>query len=246
VRSDASKRDDALFTEIALHVQVAVQEYNLFSVSYANHNPVVAKQVVQSVIDIYGLQSQGFSIVTGKIALEAYNSQLVTAQSNANAAAQAEQQYRQQHPNLAQNDLLNDPQYALLHVETQQAQATLGNIQNQIATIEQEISLVGTGAGSLYKVLDAPLVPDVPQSRLKQSLYGAGAGLAVALLTCILYVIVSVRRDRAVYTPLELQRIDTFCPVVMQLPVLSARSMQLVVKGTVQDSAHLLNNRKSS
>ena len=246
VQSDRQKRDNAMFNEIALHVQVVPVEYNLFSISYANHNPAVAQQVVKSVIESYGLQSLGFSAITGKIALEEYSTQLVKAQQDANTAAHAEAQYRQQHPNLTQNDLLNDPQYALLQVQTQQAQTTLGNIKNQIATINQEISLVGTGADSLYKVLDVPAVPDVPQSRLKQSLYGGGTGLGVALLACILYVIIVVRRDRAVYTASDLQRINAHYPVAMQLPVLSSKSVQLVVKGTVQDGTHLLTDGASS
>ncbi len=228
-QADPQKRDDALFSEITQNVQVTPLQYNLFSISYINRNPVVAKQVVQAVIDNYGLQSKGFSTITGQNALDAYTTQLTKAQSDANAAAQAEQKYRQLHSSMTQNDLLNDPQYVLLHAQMQQAQTTVGNIQNQIATIKQEINLVGTGTDSMYKVLDAPRVPDVAQSRMKSILYGGGAGLAVALLMIILSVVMFLRRDHAVYRAEDLQKIATG-PVVMQIPVLKASAVQFMVK----------------
>lgn len=229
VQADQQKRDDALFNEIAQHVQVTSLQYNLFSISYSNRNPTLAQEVVKGVINSYGLQSQSFTTITGQSELNAYTTQLANAQKEANAAAQAEQQYRRAHPTLTQSDLLNDAQYVLLHAQTQQAQSIVSNIQNQIAMIKQEINLVGSGNNSLYKVLDAPMVPDSAQSRLKTVLSGAGAGLAVALLAIVLSVIVFVRRDHPIYTLKDLQKIASQ-EIVMQVPALDSATAQSMLK----------------
>ncbi len=87
----------------------------------------------------------------------------------------------------------------------------------------------GTVLKSLFKVLDAPAVPYVPVSRTKDYLIGGGIGLGVALLAFILYVIISSRRDRTIYNPLDLQQIIAL-PIVMQVPQLNATSVSLLVE----------------
>ena len=220
VQKDSQLRDDALFNEISQHVQVGAQGYNLFTITYDNRNPEVAQEVVQAVIQNFGLQSQGFSVVEGQLLLESYQTELAQAKQDATKAARTEANYILEHPNLAKNDLLPDPQYALLHAQTQQAQATLGNIQTTIATISQEISAQGVGSDSLFKVLDAPKVATQPVSRLKTLLVAAGIGLGLAILACALYVVIAVRRDRTVYSPLDLRKVTTL-PVVMEVPYFS-------------------------
>src|SRR2546421_7366584 len=82
VQKDPQLRDDALFNEISQHVQVGAQGYNLFTITYVNHNPEVAQQVVQAVIQNFGLQSQGFSVVEGQLLLESYQTELVKAKQD--------------------------------------------------------------------------------------------------------------------------------------------------------------------
>jgi hypothetical protein len=117
----------------------------------------------------------------------------------------------------------------LLQIQTQQAQATLTAIQTNIATVRQEIATQGTGNGSLFKVLDPPKFPDQPVSRVKTLLYAGGIGLGVALLAYVLYVVISVRRDRTVYTPLDLQKITTL-PVLTQMPSLNVTTVSSLIE----------------
>src|SRR5690242_20252393 len=55
--SDTQRLNDALYAEISTHVSVIASGSNLFVVSYTNKNPVVAMQVVKSVVNHYDEQS---------------------------------------------------------------------------------------------------------------------------------------------------------------------------------------------
>jgi uncharacterized protein involved in exopolysaccharide biosynthesis len=229
VQADPQALDDALYTEISKNVVVGAQGYNLFVITYTNANPQVTQQVIQAVIQNFGLQTQGFSVVEGQHLLEGLQTELAKAKQDAATAAAADSKYISNHPSLTKADLLSDPQYGLLHAQTLQDQATLTNIQTNIATISQEISAQGAGSDNLFKVLDAPALPDRPVSRLKTLLLGGGVGLGIAVLACILYVLIAIRRDRTVYTPLDLQKV-TALPVIMQIPHLAETTVLQLAK----------------
>lgn len=235
-RANSQLQDDALVTEISQHVTVTAQGYNLFTITYINKNAQVAQQVVQSTIHNFAVQSQGFSIVEAQLLLEGDQTQLINAKHAAAQAVTTEANYIAAHTNLTQSQLLTDPQYTLLHAQSQQAQATVANIQASIDTVNQEINAGGNSSESLFKVLDAPVVPFIPVSRMKDYLIGGGVGLAVALLAFILYVIISSRRDRTIYNPLDLQQIIAL-PIVMQVPQLNDTSVALLVESVQQGSA---------
>jgi hypothetical protein len=227
-RADPQTRDDTLANEISKQVTVASQGYNLFVVTYVNKNPRVAQQVVQSVVQNFSLQSQGFSVVEGQRLIDSYQTELAKAKQDATNAAATESKYILDHPELKGQALQTDPQYALLHAQTQQAQVTLGNIQTTIATINQQISTQGTGKDTFFKVLDSP--NDVRGvSRTKTYLTAGGVGLGIALLACVLYIIISARLDRTLRTSRDIQKV-TSLPVVTQLPHLDETTMPLLIK----------------
>jgi len=127
-----------------------------------------------------------------------------------------------------------------------QAQATLGNIQNTIATISQEISTQGTGTDNYFKVLDAPMLPNQPVSRLKLLLIAGAIGLGSAIFAYALYTVISIRRNRTVYTPLDLQKV-TELPVIMQLPYLTettiSRLFETVSHSNVLEGDEVVTSR---
>lgn len=236
-RADSQLRDDALFADISQNVQVLAAGYNLFTITYTNRNPYIAKEVVDAVIANYSLQSQGLTIVEGQHLLDSYQTQLADAKQKANQAGAAESAYLARHPDLAQQLLrtnpqyaeLTDPQYALLHSQTQQAQTNVQNIQTDIATVNQEISAQGKNADNLFKVIDAPTVPSRPVSRQRSLLIAGGAGLALAIIAFATYVVISLRRDRSIYTVPELEKVSSVL-VVMQLPALGGNSQTLLAE----------------
>lgn len=217
VTNDPQQLEDVLFTEISKHVVATPQANNLFEISYTNPNPQIARQIVLSVIAQFGAQSLGLVVVEGQNLLASYQVQLANAQKDANNAAIAEAHYESAHPT---SKVTDDPQLANLDAVRLQAQTTVQNIQATINTIQQSIGTQGTNVSALFQVLDAPQVPERPVSRLKSYLVGGGAGLALALLASILFLVILVRRDHTIYSAVELQHIAAL-PIVMQLPNLS-------------------------
>jgi hypothetical protein len=236
--------EETLFTEISKHVVVTPSAYDLFEISYINRNPQIAQKIVASVIANYGTQGLGLSVAEGQNLLANYQTQLANAQTNLNVAVNAETQYARAHPNLTQAQLANDPQYALLDTQRLQAQATAQNLHDTINTIQQAINTQGTQAGTLYKIIDAPQMPYLPVSRAKNYLIGGGIGLAVALLACIIYLVIVVRRDRGVYSAYDVQDLVAF-PIIMQVPNLTPTARSLLTTTKIRGQA-LLTERKSS
>ena len=242
VRSDPQELDDAMFAEISKHVEVQAQGYNLFIISYTNRDPRLAKQVVAATIQTYESQSLGFATFEGENLLENYQAELVTARQEADAAAAAEAQYLAANPTLESDILhtslqygeLEDPQYALLHTHTLQTQATVNDLETRIAGLNQDISSQKNGTNSLFKIIDPPLVPIRPLSRVKLFLEAGATGLGLALAACALYIIMALRRNSAIYTMADLERVTSY-PVVMQLPSLTSASVPLLLKAATQN-----------
>jgi uncharacterized protein involved in exopolysaccharide biosynthesis len=235
VQSDPQQLNDALYTEISQKVTVAAAGYNLFTITYISRSPEVAQKVVQAVIQNFALQSQNFTKAEAQNLLNAYQAQLTQAQQAEQDAAAKEAQYLQDHPNLTPTTEASDPQYALLHAQTLQAQANVQNIENTIDTINQEIAEQGSGSQYLFQVLDAPKLPTQAKSRTSYELIGGGVGLGVALLACALYILILVRLDRSVRTPSDLKDV-TDLPVVMEMPSLSSKSPLLLAPKHAQAS----------
>lgn len=234
VIADPQQLQQALFTEISTHVVVTASGYNLFKLSYINRDPLVAQQIIRAVISNYGSQSLGLSVAEGKDLLTSYQAQLQSVMQTENAAVNAEAQYLQQHPDLASSPTKQaaDPQYQQLEAARVQAQASVETIQNQINTLQQSIGTTGGSTNTLFQTLDAPQV--TPVSRTKSYLVGGGVGLGVALLADIIFLVLLVRRDRAIYSPSDLEEVVAL-PVIMRLPRLTAASVLSLVSDSGQN-----------
>jgi hypothetical protein len=228
--SDPQLLDAALISEVSQHVIVTVRGYNSYEVSYTNPNAHVAYQTIASVIQEFKLQGEGFSVVEGQRLLQGYQTQLVQAKSNADADAKAESQYLAGHPGATPT---TDPQYGLLDAKRLQSQSTLQSLQSTIATLNQEIATQSAGDDTFFKTLDPPIQPDAAVSRSKTLLTAGGMGAGIGLAACIFYIVVLVRRDRAIYSTLALQKVTAY-PILMQLPQLSLATQHAVVQGNRQ------------
>jgi uncharacterized protein involved in exopolysaccharide biosynthesis len=223
--SDTVTLQDALYTEISTRVQVTAVGYNLFEITYSNTNPVVAMQVVKSVVSHYGPQSSSQSTAEGEQLLTSYQSQLQQAQQAADKATKTASQYLQQHQ-LTPAQAQVDPQYQLLNAYANQALGALANIQNNINTINQELATLGAGSSGLYTIIDPPTVPSRPASRTRTLLFGAGGGLAAGLLAAVLYFLMLSRMDQSMYTLVDVPEATSY-PVLVQVPWLPQRLVTL-------------------
>lgn len=224
IQNDPQQKDDALFADLSKNVLPQSQGYNVILISYTNNNAQISQQVVAAIIKEYATQSHTFSITEGQHLLTSYQAQLPQAKQDADTAASAESQYLLLHPGI---NKLSDPQYLLLHGQTLQAQASLQSIQNSIDAVTTEIGAQGTGSANLFTVVDAPVVPTKPVSRTKDLLIAGGIGLGTALLGCILYIVIAIRRHRPIYSSADLQKVSSL-QIVMYLPHLKPKAVSIL------------------
>jgi hypothetical protein len=244
--SDANPQqiEEAIVSNLSAHVTATPVAYNLFEISYTSSNPKVAQQVVQSVIATFGAQSLILSKIEGQNLIASYQTELAGAQKDLNNAVAAETQYIHTHSNLTIVQLANDPEYSLLDSQRLQAQSNEQNIEGTINGIKQAINTQGTGVNALFQVIDAPQSPDRPLSRTKDYLVAGGAGLAIALLGWVIYLVIAVRRDRGIYSAHDLEQLVAF-PIIMQLPTLTPATVSLATTDAMPGWA-LLTGGKSN
>ena len=228
ISADPISRNDAMVTDISQHVITQAQGSDLFTITYTGTNPQITQRVVAAVLDHYQQVIQATVASEGQKLLGTYQTQLAQAQQSAQLTAAAESDYTQANPLLTGVALQQNPRYQHLQAQAQQAQQNLQNIQVGITTLEQDITTHAIVAASLYKVLDGPLVPTQPVSRLKSLLLGTGAGVAVGILAGALFIALAAGRDRKVYSSLDLRKVTPY-PVVMELPQLSPKTVSVLV-----------------
>jgi capsular polysaccharide biosynthesis protein len=114
-------------------------------------------------------------------------------------------------------------------VTQQVVQSVISNYGSQSLKLSQDNS-----SQALYEIIDAPQIPTRPLSSSQKYLIGGGIGLGVALLASIIYLVILVRRDDAIYSAEDLQNVIDF-PVVMQLPNLTPTAVSLFAISTIED-----------
>jgi uncharacterized protein involved in exopolysaccharide biosynthesis len=229
--SNPRRLDDAYVADISKNVQVTANGTNLYQVTYTNSDPRIAAQVLKAIIDRFQSQGQQFSSLRSqRLLVEEDQAQLTKLRADANTAAADEAAYLASHPGAT---TANDPQYALLDGERQQAQSVLRNMEKTIASLQQDLATQSTGGGPFFKTLDPPVQPDKAVSRLKVLTTTVGIGAAAGLVVCILYILILVRRDRALYTVLAIEKATSY-PVLMKLHQIPDKTKGLVMPGVIR------------
>ncbi len=211
-------------SELSKNVVATVNGPNLIAITYSNRDPRIAQQIIQAVITQFQIQSLAVSKAEGNNLLASYQVDLQQAQKSDDTAVAAEAQYLAAHPRIAQAPS-SDPQYAQLDAARVQAENHLNTIQSSMNALQQSLLTLGND----FTVMDQPQVPTRPQSRTKNYLIGGGGGLGVSLLAIVLFLVILVRRDRAIYSTDDLQEGSLGVPVVMQLPQLKPALVSFVV-----------------
>ena len=235
VLADPQKLDDAIFANISRNVVVTPLDYNLYTITYRSTSAAVAQQIVASVVNQFSLQGIQYADGNTQRLLQIYQGQLARAKQAAAQALEDERTYLGQHPELSKPGAspVNDPQYAALEAQRQSAQADVQNAENNITSITRQINAEGTNLEGFFKELDSPLVPDQPQSRTKQFLTAGGIGLGVGILACLVFLLILMRRDRAVYLSRDLEKLADL-PIVMEIPQLPAKAMERLAEHSLR------------
>jgi hypothetical protein len=228
IQADPQARDQALFDDISKHAVATALGTNTFSVVYTNKNAQLAQAVVAAIIDQYGAWSVNVSVTEGNKLLASYTASLNTAKTDFQSASNNLNAYLNAHSELRNNQSAQnaDLQYLQLYNAYSQAETEVNSWQGKINALNAVMKpLTDSGASAFFQVLDPPPVPERADSRTKNFLLGGALGLVLALLIGTVAIVVTLRRDRSIYVPVDLAKL-TEMPVVMQIPHLSRREVR--------------------
>lgn len=233
--------NDAIFTDISTHVHATATSTQLVTITYDNQRSDVAQRVVQAVVNQYGLSAAQFADSNSKQLLLLSQQELQQAQVTATQADAAVTAYLIAHPGATAD---KDPQFKVLQDNATNALWAVSAVQRIIDQLNSQTSTVGSGSNALFSVVDAPSVGYQPISRSKTLLTGAGIGLAIGLLACIIYIAILMRRDRSIYSVTDLQRV-TKAPVLLQIPLIPSLTLAPAVNQLNGGERLLLNGSAS-
>jgi uncharacterized protein involved in exopolysaccharide biosynthesis len=186
--------------DLQKNVSVVASGPQVVTVSFNAANPVVAEATVNSLIKQFS--SQVLTQLTAQQKLyEQQLSQALLQEQDANAAVA---RYLSQHPDLEQSVPPPDPTYASLQQVAAQAQERYTQL---LAAYDQLLLQQNTGPSSgAFRVMDDPIIPIKPLSRIKTLGLGAGGGLAIGLILCGVTLVLLVASNRGFDAPADVER----------------------------------------
>ncbi|HEX4215184.1 MAG TPA: hypothetical protein VIA06_17830 [Candidatus Dormibacteraeota bacterium] len=186
--------------DLQKNVAVTATGPQVVTVSFNAANPVVAAATVSSLIKQFSDQVQTQLTAQQKL-YEQQLSQALLQEQDANAAVA---RYLAQHPDLEQSVPPPDPTYASLQQVAAQAQERYTQL---LAAYDQLLLQQNTGPSSgAFRVMDSPIIPIKPLSRIKTLGLGAGGGLAIGLILCGVTLVLLVVANRGFDAPADVER----------------------------------------
>ena len=148
-KSQAEK--DALISNLGTQVQVKAQGKNLFTISYTNSDPVVAKNVVESLLTIFGEKAASSSRVEMEKAHKFLDDQIAAYEVSLRAAEQRRADFQKKYanylaePNSGVGKLQQLRQASIqARLAVNQAIATRSNIEAQLKQVPQFLPVAST------------------------------------------------------------------------------------------------------
>ncbi len=217
---------DAAFNHIVPEVSITPSDVgpnNLF-IGVTDRSPHLALQIVQALLDQYATYYQNHHVDVDKQAITFYGQQLDAAQSQLAQDSAKLQEYLSAHPGEPNTSTNIDPTLAGLEQQVALDQNQVTTLQNQLASLHQDLEATSVGGSQLFKIQDPPQLPLAPTIQKKKLLMWAGYGLGGALGLVGLIVIGLTLLDRKVYTRYDLKVIgdslDLDLPAIEVLPAI--------------------------
>jgi uncharacterized protein involved in exopolysaccharide biosynthesis len=175
-----------------------------FYVVVDDKSPRLAQQIAASLIDQFSSTYTQRQIDDNKRAEGVLVQQVAQASSQVTQDQQRINQYKNAHPSVAYTP---DDVYAAYQQQYLQDQTQLKNIQDQLAQLRLNNSALQSGALSVFRELDPPLVPLQPTLKLKKLLVYPGVGLGLALALIALIAGLLTLFDRSIYSQQDVRSI---------------------------------------
>jgi len=196
--------DDRIASDLPTDVTISAPGPQVVTITVQQPSASVAAGTTSEVIKQYQNQVIAAIKANDQVSVNYYGTLVAQGQRTLQDAEQALTQYLDTHRNVPANGA-GDPTATQL---VQSADLAQRDYDTQLQQYQQsKLNLANAGNQSGFQVIDGPITPSAPVSRVKQ-LLGAGiAGLLVGIVVSLLIISAMTAMDRAVRRPSDLKRL---------------------------------------
>lgn len=197
--TDTEEEADASGWEVGKGASVYASGRRLVNISHTSANGSHSRDIVDAIVAEFRERTTEAVTRNVQIARNLYDEQLETARTTASESEDALLAYLQTRP--AGTTVANDPQAAALAKAFDDAQSTVGSIQDDRTRLELDYRATLEGQDNVLSVEDAASVPSTPTTTSKRELLAMPiAGFMLALsLSAAIYAFL-LRTDNSIRT----------------------------------------------
>lgn len=181
--------DDQVFQTITLGVTVLASGPNIVTVTFQYRDPAVAAATAQGIIDQYVDEVLGGQRSEAKAAVDFYSAQVAGARVDLSAADGKVLGYLDAHPEQRLLTAIPDVSLTQLKLDDDQVRQRYQSLQTKLDDAELQSAVANQSTPNGFRLIDPPLVPQQPVSRLKLLLEGGGVGLLAGLMLSVLCLV---------------------------------------------------------
>jgi uncharacterized protein involved in exopolysaccharide biosynthesis len=158
---------------------------NIVTVTVQYADPAVAAATAQGIIDQYVDEVLGGQRSEAKAAVDFYSGQVAGARTELSAADTKVLNYLDAHPEQRAPTAIPDVSLTQLKLDDDQARQRYQSLQTKLDDAELQSAIADQSTPNGFRLIDPPLIPQQPVSRLKLLLEGGGVGLLAGLMLSI-------------------------------------------------------------
>ncbi len=181
--------NDLVFQTISHGTTVVASGPNIVTVTFQYAHAGVAAVTAQAIIDQYVDEELTGLRAEAKAAVDFYTGQVAAARTDLSAADTKVLSYLDAHPEQRLPTAIPDASLTQLKLDDDQARQRYQSLQTKLDDAELQAAIVQQSTPNGFRLIDPPLSPNTPVSRLKLLLEGGGAGFGAGLMLSLLCLI---------------------------------------------------------
>ena len=190
--------DDLVFQTISHDTTVVASGPNIVTVTFQYGNAAVAAATTQAIIDQYVDEELIGRRAEAKAAVDFYAGQVAAARVDLSAADNKVLNYLDAHPEQRLPTAIPDASVMQLKLDDDEARQRYQGLQAKLDDAQLQAAIVQQSAPNGFRLIDPPLAPNAPISRVKLLLEGGGAGLGAGLMLSVLCLIALTLMDTSI------------------------------------------------
>lgn len=190
--------DDLVFQTISHGTTVLASGPNIVAVTFQYGHAGVAAATARGIIDQYVDEVLGGQRSDAKAAVDFYAAQLKSARTDLAGADTKVLNYLDAHPEQRLPTAIPDASLSQLKLDDDQARQRYQTLQSKLDQAELSAAIAQETTPNGFRLIDAPLTPNAPVSRVKLYLQGGGAGLGAGLMLSVLCLIALTLLDTSI------------------------------------------------